>query len=51
MLEGRYYVVTHCLLTSLLILTDDEDMLEVVGLEPNVDGLARETTVGEGEPG
>ena len=30
---------------------NDEDMLEVVGLEPDVDGLAREATVGEGEPG
>ena len=32
-------------------LTYDIDVLEVVGLEPHVDGLAREAAIGEGEPG
>ena len=51
MLAKRYHALSllTCALIYLLtyiltsyILTHDEDMLEVVGLEPNVDGLARE---------
>ena len=55
MLAKRYHalsLLTCALLTRYIfayllyyILTHDEDMLEVVGLEPHVDGLAREATV------
>ena len=48
------YVSTHLLTHSLTYmltyyLTYDVDVLKVVGLQPDVDGLAREAAVGEGE--
>ena len=46
------YSLSHSLITHLQAysLTYEEDVLQVVGLEPHIDRLGREAAVREGEP-